>query len=112
MSKKLHTSSRYIKYVPGGNTNEPGVVNPDPHPVGDYYSYIYAQDIQPEFFAGLDKPYPNSYYQAPMYEWDNYMFEYSGQWFDHGNPFLNWFWILLPFFMYMVAKMENVSVFA
>ena len=92
----VQQQSRWVKYIPGGDTSKVGVVDPNPHELGHYYKYIYANNVDPELFGGLNKPYPNSYEVAPMYEWDNWNFEYFGQWMDHGSPFWNWLVILYP----------------
>lgn len=109
--KHITNSGRWVKYVRGGDQTKVGVVNPDPNPYGDYFKYIYMQNTDPELMNGLDKPYPSSYKQSMMYEWDNFQFEYFGQWFDHGSPLANWFWITLPVTLFLVLFFESVWLF-
>ena len=111
VSKSLAEQSRWVKYVPGGNLNQVGVVDPEPHNLGHYYKYIYANNVDPELFGGLNKAYPNSYEAATMYEWDNWSFEYFGQWMDHGSPFWNWVVLLYPALIIIMMHLQQVSIF-
>ena len=110
LANSVEQQSRWIKYVPGGNTNEVGVVDPEPHALGDYYKYIYANNVDPELLGGLNKAYPDSYEAAPMYEWDNWTFEYYGQWWDHGNPFFNSMILVYPVILLVCLIMTQVRL--
>ena len=76
--------------------------------MGDYYKYIYANNVDPELFGGLNKKYPNSYEVAPMYEWDNWSFEYYGQWMDYGSPVINWLVLLYPAILMILFTLAQV----
>ena len=110
ISKSVQQQGRWIKYVEGGNAKQPGVVDQEPHALGDYYKYIYANNVDPELFLGLNKPYPNAYEAAPLYEWDNWIFEYHGQWWDHGSPFANGFLLIYPLLLFVMVYFDQVSI--
>ena len=101
----------FPRYVDGGDNNEVGVVNTSPNQVGDYYKYIYRHGVDPEFFQGVDFHAGNSYTEAPFYEWDNFLFEYKGQWWDHGNIYTTLRWLTVITVLFASVYQANVSRF-
>ena len=91
---RLAPASRYTQYKRGGEGL--GVVDPDPRPVGTYYKYIYAEGAIPELKGRYQGAYPNEYTIRPMYEADNFQFDYWGQWWDIGYKWIHISFMLLP----------------
>jgi hypothetical protein len=84
-----------VKYVRGQSGHQ--IVNTEAQPEGDYFRYIYSKDNIPELLGGFKPPGPNAYLDKPLYESDNFQFEYHGQWWDlGGNKTLCMIYLLLP----------------
>ena len=54
---------------------------------GDYYKYKYVFDDIPEATARFHRNATDPYADRVLYEWDNWMFDYHGQWWHMGSSF-------------------------
>ena len=109
-TKRLLNSAslRSTEYVRGKEGI--GIVNTEPQPEGIYYKYIYSFDNIPEHFGGFtDKTY-NTYLDKPLFEGDNWEFEYHGQWWEiGGSKTLNLFYYFLPLIMFIWLEVRENS---
>ena len=65
---------------------------------GDYFKYKYVFDDHPETLARFAKAPQDPMGERALYEWDNYIFEYHGQWWDTGYPMYHLAFIGILFF--------------
>ena len=86
-SRALRTSAMRYGIKQDGSEGKRYELNPgdkieDP---GDYFKYKYVFDDHPETLARFKKVSPDPFGDRTLYEWDNYIFEYHGQWWDTGK---------------------------
>ena len=64
---------------------------------GDYYKYKYVFDDVPEATCRFARQPTDPLADRSLYEWDNWMFEYHGQWWDMGSSVMHIMFIgMLP----------------
>ena len=85
------------------------MVNTDPQPPGIYFKYIYSFDNIPDHFGGFrHKVKENAYLDRPMYESDNFEFQYHGQWWDIGGAKkTKFFWLIFPLICYLLIAQKQ-----
>lgn len=111
--KLVQNNLRYNKYtlagrpyhVPYAGDTE---VRQD-EPVGDYYKYIYNADDIPD--VGFGHPYPkhSSYGSSAMYAFDNWQYEYQGQWWDIAGIWNGIFYIISPLLIGLLIYHDQVN---
>ena len=86
------------------------VVNTEPQPEGLYYRYIYSYDNIPEHFGRFaEKKYQNAYISRPLFESDNWEFQYHGQWWNTGGSnTLNFLYLIFPLILYGIIIAKEV----
>lgn len=76
---------------------------------GDYHKYHYVFDDNPEQIGRYAKPPTDPMADRTLFEWDNYVFEYQGQWWQTGNPFLHLCYIGMLFFFYISLTVSGAQ---
>ena len=109
-AKQTAASMRYVTpYVRGGTGT--GVVNTEPQEEGIYYQYIYTFDNIPEMFGRYQDKYHNAYLDKPLFEGDNWEFEYHGQWWDiGGSRGVKYLYMLMPFLFWIDMEFRENSL--
>lgn len=111
------SASRYHKYflqgrrLPGQNPGEalPGA---EQEPEGHYFQYMYDPEQMPDMAFGYSGKLKDSpYYGSGFYSFDNWQFEYPGQWWDIAGIGKGGFFMLLPFFLAFWGYYTQVRFF-
>ena len=106
---------RYNKYYLAGKRipwQYPGEAdNYDPEPVGDVYKYIYNPEDVPDVGYGYHTKKHDPYLESTMYSFDNWQFEYEGQWWDIAGVFGGLLYLLTPLYLIWVELQIPVILF-
>ena len=84
-SNLLKNCARYGPKSDGTAATRYGLSRGELEDPGDYYKYKYMFDDTPEIIGRYKAVKTCPYADRVLYEWDNYIFEYYGQWWDIGH---------------------------
>ena len=76
---------------------------------GDYFKYKYMFDDTPEYIGRYKPVATCPYADRVLFEWDNYIFEYYGQWWDIGKARYHFYFIGQLFLFMIGLTMSNMD---
>ena len=106
----LSSSLRYGKHqIKGDHTTRYDLSNGELESPGDYFKYKYVFDDHPETMGRFMKNKTDEYNDRVLYEWDNFIFAYHGEWWDMGKPWLHFMFAGIFVATYVFFKASDVE---